>query len=337
MAVRCYAARSIFGPLAAFRFDRNVYINVGPIGRWPVALRILVPADDSPAAPLALNYAFGLADRLNGTLYVTGMSEEENDEPIVFVSPLNEQELTATTSEYGHNLDVSVRTPDMGMGPVPIRMFVADAAIDVVVIPTHERKAVVRAVRGTLDDHVVRQLNVPVILLHPYRPGTLTHLELEHALIPLDGTPDSERALDAVLLLDPDRRIRYTLVQVLVAPAPDTFPAIVAAEITQGELKHDLREATDYLESVARRLRARGSRVETAVLIRDDPGRALLQEIEALKVDLIAMTTHARGGWRHHVGGLPAKLLHHTSTPVMLVNVSAREPGASDRVSLQAA
>ena len=295
-----------------------------------MAAHILAPLNDSPAAPLALRYAFLLADRLAGVVYVGGLTEKkEAGDTVVYVTPVRRPELAAIRSEYGNGYaHAEMRTLDMRATNVPIRAFVAEAGVSLVVMGTHERSALMRAVRGTLDDHVVRQLGVPVILIHPRQSGRHIREHLQHVLIPLDGTPDAERAIDAVATIDPEFRLRYTLVEVVAEPARDTFGAAVSAQISNIEELHMRQETGAYLEGVADRLRARGARVETVVAVRDDTGRALIQEIHHHDPDLIAMTTHSRGGWRHHeVGGVATGILHHTTTPVMLLNVSVSTPG----------
>ena len=295
-----------------------------------MAVHILAPLNDSPAAPLALRYAFLLAEHLNGVVYVGGLSEEKQaGDTVVYVTPVRGQELAAIQNEYGNgHARAKARTLDMRASNAPLEKFVAEACVNLVVMGTHERSALMRAVRGTLDDHVVRRLGVPVILIHPLQCGRHVLQPVRHVLVALDGSPDSERAIDAVATIDPDFRLRYTLVEVVAEPARDTFGAVVSAQISNTDELHVREETGAYLEGVADRLRARGARVETVVAVRDDTGRALIQEIERFDADLIAMTTHSRGGWRHHeVGGVATGILHHTTTPVMLLNVSVSTPG----------
>jgi len=254
----------------------------------------------------------------------------ENGSATVFVTPLGADTLAAVRSKYGTGRpQTGVRTPDMRIGALPIDRFVVDNAINVVVMPAHGRNVIVRAVRGTIDDHVVRQTPVPVIVIHPLQPCEHQHEDLQHVAIPLDGTPGSERAIEAVAAIDPDCRLRYTLLQIVRGPVADTFGAVVGAQINDIEASHGRAHAQDYLESVADRLRARGAQVDPRVVVQDDTGRALLDEIDRLDVDLIAMTTHSRTGWWHHdIGSIAAKVLRHTSVPVMLFNTTAAVPDA---------
>lgn len=296
-----------------------------------MAARILVPLDDSPSGSDAVLYAFGLATRMRGDICIARLREEkQGDARVVMLSRAQagdagaERAYAAPPDAYEPN----VRTLDSDE-PVPIHTFVANAGITAVVMAAHERNAVLRAVRGTIDDHVVRQLGIPVILLHPrHGAESAPPFELNHVVAPLDGSSDAERALDAVLAFDHVGHLRFTLVRVLEERTVATYPVIVMAEIRDTETEHDRAQAADYLEGVASRLRQRGMQADTLVIIRHDAARALLEEMRVLQPDLIAMVTHSRGGWRHHdVGGVTAQVLHHTTWPVLLLNVTAAVPG----------
>ena len=62
------------------------------------------------------------------------------------------------------------------------------------------------------------------------------------------------------------------------------------------------REAEEYLAGVARRLTARGLRVQTHLVYEDRPAEVILNEAEDRHAGLIALETHGRSGL--------ARLLH---------------------------
>src|SRR5690606_41331095 len=57
------------------------------------------------------------------------------------------------------------------------------------------------------------------------------------------------------------------------------------------------QEAAEYLEAVARPLRARGLDVKAVVETHTNPALAVLEYAQANDIDLIAMSTHGRVGF----------------------------------------
>jgi nucleotide-binding universal stress UspA family protein len=90
-------------------------------------------------------------------------------------------------------------------------------------------------------------------------------------------------------------------------------------------LEADRAEATEYLDSVAQRLRQKGVTVD-----RDRPEGAEAEQIvaraAALGVTLIMMTTHGRSGLGRMVfGSVAESVLRHAPCPVLIVRVHDEE------------
>jgi nucleotide-binding universal stress UspA family protein len=79
------------------------------------------------------------------------------------------------------------------------------------------------------------------------------------------------------------------------------------------------KEAEDYLEKVAARLRARSLRVQTRVAVEHQPAVAILQRVEAFASDVIALETHGRRGLqRLFLGSVADKVLRGSTVPVFI-------------------
>ena len=132
-------------------------------------------------------------------------------------------------------------------------------------------------------------------------------------LVPLDGSRLAEAALWQAVDLGGAAGVAYSLLRAAEAhtlPGADPVEAQVSA----------VREAEEYLEGVARRLRERGvSAVETHVWY-GAPAGAIAEAAKVQKVDLIVMSTHGRSGLARAVMGSVAEgVLRHAPCPVFVI------------------
>ena len=153
-----------------------------------------------------------------------------------------------------------------------------------------------------------------------------------HLLVALDGSEVAEWVLpqvealaerfgSAVTLLRATTPLTVILAETAGA-APVAGPVVDPTPLVEAER----REAADYLARVAERLRRRGIDVHT-----EQPEGAadevLVRRAGELGADLIAMTTHGRGGLgRLFYGSVAEAVLRQAPCPVQLVRVS--EPAA---------
>src|SRR5262249_60106406 len=112
------------------------------------------------------------------------------------------------------------------------------------------------------------------------------------------GPRRAEQVLEPALALGKLTEADYTLVQAaspLLLAGEDVagYSLGAAAESFIERLRQD---AQAHLERVARRLRAEGLRVETRVVVGEQPAVAILDEARARPTDLIALATHGRRG-----------------------------------------
>lgn len=141
-------------------------------------------------------------------------------------------------------------------------------------------------------------------------------MEIAKILVPLDGSALAEAALDrAIALADRDR----TKVILLRAAESTTFPG---ADPVEGQVAV-VREAEEYLERVAGRLRQAGLRqVETSVWY-GPPAAAIIEAAEFQKPDLIVMNSHGRSGiGRLILGSVAESVLRGTATPILLLRAA---------------
>lgn len=158
---------------------------------------------------------------------------------------------------------------------------------------------------------------------------------LDHVLVPLDGSPLAEVALDyAMRLVAPKGRITLlTTVRALEFPTFGFYPPKVASEKME-QFHHVihamLTQAESYLEQVAARLESAGVQVEIKVEF-GDPADLIIAQARKLNVDAIVMSTHGRSGLtRWLFGSVTGKVLTVAVCPVFVVpNVEEEQPAAA--------
>jgi nucleotide-binding universal stress UspA family protein len=307
---------------------------------------LLVPLDGSSFGEHALPLAVTLARRSGATLHLLHVLE-----PVVVAFPEAplppdpglEPALRAHQKAYLEGVvrrvaaaaPVSVRAilheGDVSAG---IAEQVRSVGADLVLMTTHGRGAFGRFWLGSIADRLVRHLDVPMVLTHPHEgPVDLAHEPaLGRILLPLDGTAVSEQVIEPAVELGALVGAEFTLLRVVrpVMPSPLTVdPPTVAAGVQDlldrvEHLHEQLRkEAQDYLEGVAARLRGRGLKVRTKVAVQDPPAAAILGESQPQEADLVALGTHARGGLsRLLLGSVADKVIRAAAVPVLV-----RRPG----------
>jgi nucleotide-binding universal stress UspA family protein len=143
-------------------------------------------------------------------------------------------------------------------------------------------------------------------------------MNVEKILVPLDGSALAEAALSTAIELLADRPTA-TLLLLRAAEAPK-MPGSdpIAAQVRV------VREAENYLSSVASRLTDLGIKgVKTSVWY-GPAAPAIVEAARVGKVDMIVMSTHGRTGLgRLVLGSVAESVLRGTRTPILLVRDGA--------------
>jgi len=148
----------------------------------------------------------------------------------------------------------------------------------------------------------------------------------ERIVVAVDGSPPAEQILPHVRALARQFGSHVTLLQAIVAVEqvasaiePTMGGAVMDPELIEETLESDENAATSYLGRLAADLRTDGLTVD----VEHPPGPAddvIVEAAQHLKADLIALTTHGRGGLQKLVFGSVAESVVRKSTcPVLLV------------------
>jgi nucleotide-binding universal stress UspA family protein len=193
---------------------------------------------------------------------------------------------------------------------------------DLVVMTTHGYGPLARAWMGSVANQLVRQLPMPVLLVRPHAEA-LDLLEevhdraFERIIIPLDGSALAEQIVEPALELGALVGAEYTLLQSIEVPVLAYAPAAQAAALDEQTLEQWRAEVQAYLEHVAEPLRARGLAVRTLITIA--PPAIAIVDAAREQADLIAMSTHGRGGLvRMVLGSVAETVVRRAGVPVLI-------------------
>ena len=269
--------------------------------------RILVPLDGSALAEHALPLAELLARAAAGRLELVsvrpsrGAGGNGNDpEPGPGIEAYLER-MAWSLRQRGLTVGTSVRS---GSIPEEIGRQATEIHADVIVMATHGRSQVDRLLGRNIATAVVRQTDLPVLLIRPTDAWTSRTTALRKLLVCLDGSEGSEEVLPWAQLIA--RRFGSTTVLLTVPEA----------ESEVSRLEH-------YLGSVADALRNTGLAVETQVT-GSGAARTITSVAESAGCDLIMTATRGRGAPEDidtEVGSVTDRVVQTAHCPVFAVTV----------------
>jgi nucleotide-binding universal stress UspA family protein len=234
----------------------------------------------------------------------------------------------ATRLREGWGIQVTSVSPDGPVGPTLIR-YVGELGADLVVMATHGRGALGRALLGSVADHVVRTADIPVLLVRPpgeEPPPPDSAWSAGEILVPLDGSSLAEAALEPAADLARLLGARLSLVQVIVPIATTTDPPLPFPTGYDEHLTEIRRgESQDYLDSTAERLREGGLTVGAAAVVAPSAAGALVDLARPGRAGLVVIASHGQGGLRRlALGSVADKLVRAADVPVMVVRAGRK-------------
>jgi len=146
------------------------------------------------------------------------------------------------------------------------------------------------------------------------------------ALVPLDGSMIAEAIVPFILEIAGPLDMEVALLRVVVQAPPLVVEGSTHVVVEDMPKLH--ADAQAYLASIASALRARDVRVTTHVRSGDAVGEILAGARES-EADLIAMTTHGRGGLgRLLFGSIAEAVLRQAEIPVFLMRQTKAQVAA---------
>ena len=293
---------------------------------------ILVPFDGSAFAERAVPAALAIARAVGAAVELVHVHERlpPSGGAPMFDTRLDLESRTAVCRTLDALEDRLAKESDLAIrftcltGDVSATLEdrILGSGADLVVMSTHGAGGLLRTLMGSVADHLVRHVHVPVLLVRPGALGPLTSAKplFKHVLFPLDGSDLAARVIDPALALASPGDTVLTLLHVVVVPtALGEMPyASAGVRFSQSDIDHQQHEITPYLEAIAAGLRARGFTTRIVVRPHIQVSRCILDVAVEHDVALIAMSTHGRGGIsRKLVGSVTDAVAREATLPML--------------------
>jgi nucleotide-binding universal stress UspA family protein len=288
---------------------------------------ILVPLDGSVLAERALPFAEALAEASGSPLLLLCASYVAN---VPGLDVADEQARMVTDSElYLRRVATRLRRQEFAVetcAPYGLarQVIVREARVRrawLIVMATHGRGGLGRALYGSVADGVVRQAPVPVLLLRAWHSGD-NKARLRGSgpiLVPLDRSAYAEEVLPIARTLVSVLETRLILAQAIPPPDPVLTTDGMAVAPFGEDREVAEREAREYLARLAATFAEQGICVETIVR-HGEPAATIAAIAEEQGAALTVLATHGRTGLdRLLMGSVAEQIVRHGATPVMLV------------------
>ncbi len=289
---------------------------------------ILVPLDGSTLSEKAIGIATSLA-RATGAqvtlLHSVSVASFAYAAPLPASDELYDQMLDSDVIKATNYLKkIETRLHDCDVKNVEVKVLVGPAAeaiemvaregCDLVVMSTHGRTGVARTMWGSIADEVVRDTNIPVLLVstrHQIREMAGCAPNFQRILVPLDGSELSEQALPVAGALAQVEGAAVLLLSVV--------PQMVAVGADHVTDNRDAK-ADRYLNSVAVCVLPSAVDFDT-IETGGEAGEVIIRVAKEQECDLIVMSTHGRGGFtRLRLGSIADEVISHATMPMLLLH-----------------
>ena len=273
--------------------------------------KVVVPLDGSPLAEVALPYAEELAGKIDSAIILlTVLASDEKEEYSSQYQYLSKMEdcTRRQVEKYINNKEpscLSVGTATRTGNPAEgILDYVNNGALNLIVMATHGHSGIGRWAVGSVADKVVRGTpRQPLMLIRAKgaHPDVRAKRIFKKALVPLDGSPESEAVIPFVSELALGLRMEITLIRII----PKT--------------NHVLATTEEYLDNWSKEFEK--NRLTARYEIRvGSPADRIIDLADELASDLVAMSTRGQTAvniWP--LGSVAQKVLLGGNTPLLLI------------------
>jgi nucleotide-binding universal stress UspA family protein len=284
--------------------------------------RILVPLDGTPEAAVARGPALALAAAAHARRTLLRVTAPE-DAPVVGYPGEQRARIAEEVAGLGLAADAVLRDGDPA---AEIAAEAVEGGAGLVVMATHGRSGLGRALLGSVASGVVAQSPVPVVLL---RPGGRKTTRVRQLLVPVDGSPGGSVAVGAALALAGVTGAAIHLLEVVV---PEPLYAGYGTDVAMPVYvdpswdEEALARARGYVEALAAKLRRHGAEADGRAVL-GQVTATILATAEAVDADLVVMSTHAlTGPARAILGSVADAVVRASRRPVFLVRQDAPVP-----------
>jgi nucleotide-binding universal stress UspA family protein len=306
---------------------------------------IMAPTEGSDTERAAISVALKLAQRFDADLRLVRVEttpliiETVARPPVLMITEqtllderlarLHKLEALGTECRALGEIRVMTALEDGPVAPT-LRDYAEKFNVDLIVMSSHARGGVKRVTLGSVTDYLIRNTNIPVLVVRPPASfiGATPEQTFSRIVVPLDGSALAEQILPEVAALALRLKSTVSLLHVLT---PLTYSQ---KEIMQPGLPwwdSDIATADAYLTRAASYLTEEGLTVSKDVVLSEDIATAILDYSARTRADLIALATSGSGGMSRFVFGTVADEVTRKSSTSLLV-FHPKRPGATVNV-----
>ncbi len=273
--------------------------------------KVVVPLDGSPLAEVALPYAEEVAGKMGSEIVLlTVLSSEEPEEyqnhqkyssEMVDTTRRQVEKYLEDTGDKATKVGSATRVGNPAEG---ILDYVDKGQMCLIVMATHGRSGVGRWAVGSIADKVVRAtIRQPLLLIRAKgtHPDVRAKRILKKALIPLDGSPESEAVIPYLSEVAQSLHMELTLLRVIT------------------KNNGNFAGADAYLQGWCRKFKEKG--ITTGYEVRvGSPAEQIIDLADELASDMVAMSTRGQTAvnlWS--LGSVAQKVLLGGNTPLLLI------------------
>jgi nucleotide-binding universal stress UspA family protein len=294
--------------------------------------KILVGLDGSPLAETILPFVEMLAKKTGARVTLLHVVPPPDQGPSAGADhPAIDQMVRASTQRAeGYLAEQRRRFAATGLG-ASIEVVAGPAAheivshaerggYDLIALATHGRSGVERWTHGSVADQVLHATKIPLLLVRPGDGWQAVPREPHRLVLMLDGSPESETALDLAVPL----ATRFSLPLLLfrfVEPIALEFgdPLGTAYADVERITNATAESALDHLETLATTLRKEKGVNASAKVAVAGPAEGITAYVRDHPDSLVVLTTHGRTGWRRALlGSVARRVVQSVAAPILI-------------------
>jgi nucleotide-binding universal stress UspA family protein len=284
---------------------------------------VLVPVDFSPPSRLALNHGVAFARRFHARLVLLHIME--TPPALAYTYPTDYAKIETQHRDQAWRMLSALVAPEdqddldlhvmikAGKIEEEIAATIHEAKADAVIMGTHGRGLFGRAFIGSITQHMLRKVPVPILTVcRVTRP-----LTFERILYATDLSEASNRGFRSVLDFAATTRSTVAVVHTVHEPTL----AYVEAGMPPIDKQQLLDGARDQLKALEAEAFERKIKIET-VLLEGNPAETILKAAEEDCADLIVMTVSKKGLIeRALLGSTAERVIREAHLPVLSIPV----------------
>jgi nucleotide-binding universal stress UspA family protein len=191
---------------------------------------------------------------------------------------------------------------------------------DLIALATHGRSGVDRWAHGSVTDQVLHSTKIPLLLIRPGDDWTAAPREPHRVAVMLDGSPESEIALDIAVRLATQLGIPLGLLR-FVEPTILEFgdPMGMAYVDVERITSVSVEAAREYLRATAAELRERFGVDANPIVAIARPEEGIGAYVRDHPDTVVVLATHGRTGWRRiMLGSVARRLIQTVAAPIVI-------------------